>query len=607
MRVFDLLFNQFAANKIDDCLCYKPNNEWVKFSTSKVIGITNRISLALLDMGIQKGDRVGIVSENRPEWNFIDFACQQIGAILVPMYPTIGPKDYQFIIEQSEVKVIFVSDKQILAKVREALSDGKSIPIFTFNGVKGFPNWRELIQRAKDQDPANLKMHRDEVFPQDILTIIYTSGTTGNPKGVMLSHDNIVSNVIALEKGATVHAGDRALSFLPLNHIFERTIAYAYINNSVGIYYAQSLETIGDNLKEIKPHIFNTVPRLLEKVYDNILKRGSELSGLKRGIFNWAISLALRYDPNQSMGAFYNKQLEIARKLVFSKWREALGGNIRQINSGGAALQERLARVFWAADIKILEGYGLTETSPIVTYSTLDNYRIGCVGKLAEGVDLKIEEDGELLVKGPNVMMGYYKNEDLTNEVLRDGWFRTGDIGQMEEGFLRITDRKKELFKTSGGLYITPQKMENRLKESILIDQAMIIGDGRKFPAAILVPNFEELVEEMSKKFIMASHFEEMVLNPEVLKIFEREIERVNKDLGQWEKIKQFRVVTDQWSLESGELTPTLKLKRRIIQEKYRSLIEDIYQDDGTHIFDEVEGVTTEELEKAVAEEINNA
>ncbi len=605
MRVFDLLFKQYTSHKLEDCLNYKVNGKWVKFSTSKVIAISSRIAMTLLDKGIKKGDRVGLVSENRPEWNFIDLACQQIGAVLVPMYPNIGSKDYRYIISEAEIKLMFVSNKDILSKVQDA-TEKLDVDIYTFNKISGQENWKTLLEASASRDINELKPHMAQVGKDDLLTIIYTSGTTGNPKGVMLTHNNVVSSAKSLVKNSTLEPGERALSFLPLNHVFERTLVYTYMYLSVAVYYAESLETIGDNLKELKPQTFNTVPRLLEKVYDKIIKKSNELSGIKKGIFNWAINLGLKYEPGQDMGVIYKKQLDVARKLVFSKWQEALGGNIKQIGCGAASLQDRLARVFWAADIKILEGYGLTETSPVVTSSAVDSYRVGCVGNVVDGVEIKLGEDGELLVKGPNVMKGYYKKPDLTAEVIQDGWLKTGDIGVIEDGFLRITDRKKEMFKTSGGLYIAPQQMENKLKESTLIEQAMVVGDGKKFPGALIVPNYEELVEEAGKRFIMAADLGEMVKDPQIIDLFAAEMEKVNKELGQWEKIKEFRLVPSSWTLESGELTPTMKLKRRVISEKFAEFIHDIYKDDGSELFNNLEEVDMEQVEREIAEEIKN-
>jgi long-chain acyl-CoA synthetase len=567
--------------------------------------ITSLLSLGLLEMGIKKGDNVGIVSENRPEWNFIDLACQQIGAVTVPMYPNIGPRDYRYIFQQAEIKAVFISNSQILTKIRKATENMKSLPIFTFNNIKGFDSWRKVLDLGKSKDIKELKKHRDAVQPDDLMTIIFTSGTTGAPKGVMLTHENVLSNALAIKKASTVDPGDRALSFLPLNHIYERTISYLYMYLSVGIYYAESIDTIADNLKEIKPHAFNTVPRLLEKVYDKIIKKGSELGGLKKGVFNWAISLGLNYDPNEEQGGLAKRQLKVARKLVFSKWQEALGGNIKQINCGAAALQPRLARVFWAAGIKVFEGYGLTETAPVVAANMPGAMRIGTVGPILENVEVRIADDGEIEVKGPNVMKGYYKDPEMTKEVMTsDGWFKTGDVGNVIDGYLKITDRKKELFKTSGGLYIAPQQIENKLKESTLIEHAMVIGDGRKFPAALIVPNLDELTEAASNRFILISDFQELVKDPQIMKLFQKDIEKISEDYGKWEKIKDFRIIPDSWSVESGELTPTMKLKRRVILEKYAHIVNDIYKDDGSRIFDDVDEVDMNSLDKEILEEI---
>jgi long-chain acyl-CoA synthetase len=606
-RVFDLLFNQYKSFPQEVCLSSKINGEWKSYSTKQVIGISSRIALGLVELGIKKGDRIGVISKSRPEWNFIDLACQLIGAVSVPMYPNISPKDYQYIINQAELSMLFVSDKDIFTRTQAARKAFPNLPTYSFDKLKNVKHWMEIHDKGKSVDFNELKQHQTNVIASDLLTIIYTSGTTGSPKGVMLSHKNITSNVQAIKDIPQLSPGDKALSFLPVNHIYERTILYSYYAMGINIYYAESMDTIGDNLKEVQPHTFSTVPRLLEKVYDKIIAKGAELGGLKKGIFNWAISLGLKYDPNEEQGAIYGRQLKLAQKLVFSKWQEALGGNVKSIQCGAAALQSRLMSVFWAAGIKIVEGYGLTETSPVVTANRLDDMRVGSVGKVVEGVDVKIGEDGEILVKGPNVMEGYYKNDELTKEVLnKDGWFKTGDVGYLDQGFLRITDRKKELFKTSGGLYIAPQQIENKLKESVLIDQAMVIGDGRKFPAALIVPNFDELTEEASRRFMLVADFVQLLKEDEIQKLFQKEVERINEGYGKWEKIKEFRIVPEAWSLETGELTPTLKLKRRVILEKYSHLVEDIYQEDGAHLFDEVEASTNIELEPEIAEQLKD-
>lgn len=606
-RVFDLLFNQYKNFPQEVCVSSKINGAWKSYSTKQVIGISSRIALGLVEQGIKKGDRIGIISKSRPEWNFVDLACQLIGAVSVPMYPNISAKDYHYIIKQAELSMLFVSDKEIYQKTQKARKEFPGLLTFTFDKLNGISHWMEIHDKGKSIDFNELKKYQSSVSDSDLLTIIYTSGTTGSPKGVMLSHKNITSNVLAIKDIPQLSPGEKALSFLPVNHIYERTILYSYYATGISIYYAESMDTIGDNLKEVQPHTFSTVPRLLEKVYDKIIAKGAELGGLKKGIFNWAISLGLKYDPNEDQGAIYNRQLKLARKLVFSKWQEALGGNVKSIQCGAAALQSRLMSVFWAAGIKIVEGYGLTETSPVVTANRLDDMRVGSVGKTVDGVEIKIGEDGEILVKGPNVMQGYYQNDDLTKQVLdEDGWFKTGDVGYIDQGFLRITDRKKELFKTSGGLYIAPQQIENKLKESVLIDQAMVIGDGRKFPAALIVPNFDELTEEASRRFMLVSDFKELLKEEQISRLFQKEVERINEEYGKWEKIKEFRIVPEAWSLETGELTPTLKLKRRIILEKYNHLVEDIYQEDGAHLFDEVEASASSELEPEIAEQLKD-
>lgn len=604
-RLFDLLVYQYKNHPLEDALCQKNKGKWHKISSKQLIQITNMISLGLLELGLKKGDKIAIVSENRPEWNIIDFACQQIGVVTVPMYPNIGPKDYEYILHETDVKIVFVSNSQILQKINKALYDLRNVKVFTFNGIKGEDSWRRLLELGKKGNKNDLKHIKSGILPDDLLTIIYTSGTTGHPKGVMLSHRNILSNVLAIKKVSLVEPGSRALSFLPLNHIYERTIVYLYLYISVGVYYAESMDSIGENIKEIKPHTFNTVPRLLEKVYEKIIKKGSELSGLKKGVFNWAINLGLRYDPNGNHSPLYRRQLKVARRLVFSKWQEALGGNLVQIQSGAAALQPRLCSVFWAAGIKVFEGYGLTETSPVIAANSSEKMKIGTVGPLIDGVEVRFGEGKEIEVRGPNVMMGYYKDEELTREVLsEDGWFKTGDVGRMDDGCLRITDRKKELFKTSGGLYIAPQQIENKLKESLLIENVMVIGDGRKFPAALIVPNFDELTEIASKRFILFSDYASILKNQEIQKLFKKEIDRISEEYGKWEKIKDYRLVPDTWTMESGELTPTLKLKRRVILEKYQDLIEEIYKEDGSHLFDDVSEVNEKELDKEILEEI---
>ncbi|AKQ47305.1 AMP-dependent synthetase [Rufibacter radiotolerans] len=582
-RVFDLLTQQVQEFPQPDCLAAKINGEWVKYSTQQVIDTANTLSLALIKSGIKKDDKVALISMNRPEWVFADYGIQQTGAVSVPMYPTITVEDYRFILQDSETKLILVSTEDLYNKVKEAAEGLTGIQgIYTFDQVPGAKHWSELLKLAEGEDAATLEPYKAAVTPQDLLSIIYTSGTTGAPKGVMLSHNNLVSNFTAVKPFVPVSAEHRALSFLPLCHIYERMVSCIYLSVGVSIYFAESIDKVGDNLKEVKPHIFVTVPRLLEKVYDKIVAKGSELTGIKKGLFFWALNLGQKYDTRKSPGAFYDMQLKLARKLIFSKWKDALGGNIKVIVSGGAALQPRLARVFWGADIRIMEGYGLTETSPVIAvnrYEPEDN-AIGTVGPVIDGVEVKIAADGEILTRSPSVMVGYYKHPELTAEVIDpDGWFHTGDIGELVEGrFLKITDRKKEMFKTSGGKYVAPQLIENKLKESLVIEQVMVVGEGEKFPGALIVPAFEGLQEWCKIHHIPYTTNEEMIQKPEVLEKFQKEIDKANETLAQYERIKKFVVLPKAWSIESGEMTPKLSIKRKVITANNKDLIEGLYR-----------------------------
>ncbi|MEP1034206.1 long-chain fatty acid--CoA ligase [Ekhidna sp.] len=604
MRLFDLLYKQFDENPLVDAFSHKVLGYWKQYSTGDSLKIINQLSQGLIELGINPGDKISIVSEGRPEWCFVDMACQQIGAILVPLYPTLSSLEYKTILEEAEVKLIFVSNGTTLKSVDTAARELDIDSIYTFNKIGGAKSWLDVLRAGKGKNKEAVERRKQTVKAEDVCTIIYTSGTSGQPKGVMLTHTNIYSNVVESSKVSTLDKGkDKALSFLPLNHIYEKTGIYIYIYNAIGVYFAESLETIADNLKEVKPQTFNTVPRLLEKVYDKILKKGSELSTIKKGIFNRSITLALNFDPNKNQGALYNRQLSVANKLVFSKWREALGGNIKQIQCGASALQPRLARVFWAAGIHVLEGYGLTETSPVIAANRMDDFSFGSVGKVYDNLEVKLGEENEIMVKGPSVMKGYYKNEELTREVLsEDGWFKTGDVGKLMKGFLYITDRKKELFKTSGGLYIAPQQVENRLKEAILIDQAMVVGEGQKFPAVLIVPNMDEVLAQLSGTYSLMD-FEDMRKDQKVRALFQKELDRANVELGNWAKIKEFRLINSAWSPETGELTPTMKLKRRVILEKYKPVLDTIYTSQSE--FDlsrfenlKIEDMTMEELEQ---------
>ena len=582
-RLFDIPDHQLRNYPQPDALVSKENGKWKPYSTQDLITHANAVSEGLLILGIKKGEKVATISNNRPEWNFVDIGILQIGAVHVPIYPTISESEYRFILNDAEVKLVFVSDEDLFHKIENVRKQVASIQhVFTFNPVQDAKHWTELtLAGTKNQEPDKLNKLKSSIQDTELATLIYTSGTTGNPKGVMLSHRNIVSNFIACEKLPPVDYRHRALSFLPLCHSYERMLTYLYMYLGVSIYYAESIEKIGDNLKETNPHLFTTVPRLLEKVYDKITAKGKELSGLKKALFFWALNLGLRYELDGKNGVLYELQLLLANKIIFNKWREALGGHVVCIVSGGAALQPRLARVFRAAKIPVLEGYGLTETSPVIAVNLLGKgrTRFGTVGKAIPGVEIKIAEDGEILCKGPNIMLGYYKRPDLTAEVIdREGWFHTGDIGVLEnQDFLKITDRKKELFKTSGGKYIAPQPMENKFKESLFIEQIMVIGEAKNFAAALIVPAFAFLKSWCKEKEIAWTTNEEMIRNEKILQRFSEEINSFNQEFGKTEQLKKFELLPHEWTVDSGELTPTMKLKRKVILEKYKEVIEKIY------------------------------
>lgn len=578
-RLFDLIPYQIEKYNKEIAFSRKEDGVWKTYSSEEAQRIIDELSLGFLAKGIHPGEKVAIISENRPEWNFIDLALQQIGVISVPMYPTITVADYEYIFDHADVKVIFAGDQTIYDKAVQ--SAGKNRSIYSFDRLPGVAHWTELQGEGKSGDFSALSGFKAAVKPEDLFTIIYTSGTTGKPKGVMLTHANVLSNLISVSHIMSPPLGtSKVLSFLPLCHIFERTASFCFMYMGYSIYYAENLETIGDNLKEVQPHLFNTVPRLLEKVYDKIVSKGYELTGIKKKLFFWALELGLKYDPASDMGGWYDFQLKLANKVIFSKWREALGGNIMQINSGASALQPRLARVFWAAGIKVCEGYGLTETSPVVTASigTREEIKIGYVGKIVKDVEVKIAEDGEILVKGPNVMQGYYKEPDMTAEVIKNGWFHTGDIGILEGRYLKITDRKKEMFKTSGGKYIAPQAMENKFKESPLIEQLIVVGADRNYPAALIVPSFDGLREYCKRKEIPYTTDFEMIQNEQVQEKYLSEVEEFNQLFGKWEQLKRFELLDTPWGIETGELTPTMKLKRKVIMEKYADRVEAMYR-----------------------------
>jgi long-chain acyl-CoA synthetase len=584
-RLFDFAYYQLKKNNLPNCLVTKYDGQWVATSTQEYIDKANAVSRALIRLNLQKNDKIAIISStNRTEWNIMDVGVLQVGAQTVPIYPTIASEDYAYILNHSESKYCFVSDAVVYQKLMAVKSELPLLEeVYSFDNIEGCKSWLELLELGQDTGNQDVVEDRkNNVKPEELATIIYTSGTTGKPKGVMLSHHNIVSNVldssprIPFEESTSV-----ALSFLPICHILERVILYIYQYYSVSIYFAESIEKLSDNIKEVKPTVFSVVPRLLEKVYDKIIAKGEELTGLKRKLFFWAIDLGLRYEPYGANGWWYEFQLKIARKLIFSKWKEGLGGNLNVMVSGSAALQHRLIRVFAAAGMPVMEGYGLTETSPVITVNDQRNggFRVGTVGRVINNVEVKIAEDGEILCKGPNVMMGYYKDQQLTDEVIKNGYFHTGDIGEVDkDGFLKITDRKKEMFKTSGGKYIAPQLIENAMKQSLFIEQIMVIGDGEKMPAAFIQPSFDFIQEWAKRKNLnIGITPAEIAANPEVISRVAQEVEKINERFGNWEKIKRFELTPEVWSIDGGHLTPTLKLKRKIVMEKYKDLYRKIY------------------------------
>ena len=584
-RLFDFPYYQLEKINIPDCLVTKYNGVWVKTSTQEYVDKANAISRALLRIGVNANDKIAVISStNRTEWNIMDIGILQVGAQSVPIYPTISEDDYQYILNHSESVYCFVSDAEVLRKVNLIKHNVPTLKeVYCFNDIEGCKNWKELLLLGEDQSNQDVVEDRKkQIHTDDLATIIYTSGTTGQPKGVMLSHQNIVSNVIAGALRIPLKEGNnRTMSYLPVCHILERFYLYICQYYSISIYFGESLDKIGENLKEVQPNLMTGVPRVLEKVYDKIYAKGSELTGIKKKLFFWAIDIGMRYEPYGANGWYYEMQLNIARKLIFSKWKEGVGGKLDLIACGSAALQPRLARIFAAAEITIMEGYGLTETSPLIAINEMRNkgYKIGTVGKVIKDVEVKIADDGEILCKGPNIMLGYYKDEVLTNEVLVDGYFHTGDIGEIDsDGFLKITDRKKEMFKTSGGKYISPQLLENAMKQSRFIEQIMVIGDGQKMPAAFIQINFD-FVKEWAKihRIELGTTNEMMVQNEKLIERIQEEVSEINKKFGNWEQIKRFELTPDIWSIESGHLTPTMKMRRKIILEKYRALFDKIY------------------------------
>lgn len=586
-RLFDCLDCLPAKGLKTDLFAAKENGAWKKYSTSEVIELVNSLSAGLLEMGIGYGDgsvegrdKIAVLCKNRPEWLILDLAVQKSGSILVPVYPTINAAELEYVFNDAQVKLVFVNDLEGYEKVSTVRERIPSIiEIVCFEKTAGARQWNELCVTMTEESNRSVAEISKKISAGDVVTIIYTSGTTGKPKGVMLSHDNILSNVLA--SIPCLPSQDlKALSFLPLNHIFERMMSYIYLFNNASIYYAESLETIGDNLKEVRPNIFTTVPRLLEKVYDRIMSKGAELTGVKKKLFFWAHGLATKYEINKNRGALYNMQLALANKLIFEKWRKALGNNLSCIVSGGAACQVRLIRIFTAAKIPILEGYGLTETSPVISVNRFqeEGRMFGTVGPILENVEVKIAEDGEIICRGPNVMIGYYKRPDLTREVLIDGWFHTGDIGVLVDNkYLKITDRKKEMFKTSGGKYVAPLPIENKLKESIYIEQVMVIGADKKFVGALIVPSFQNLNEWAKKQGITDLSRESLISNPKVKELYKETIEGFNKHFNHVEQVKKFELLSNEWTIENGEMTPKMSLKRKVVMQMNNEVIERIY------------------------------
>ena len=585
-RIFDFLSYQLKQNPLDRTLNTKYNGEWKSTSTADYASSANLMSAAFLNLKIKPQDKIAMISSNnRSEWCIVDVGILQAGAVNVPIYPTISQNDYEYILNHSESKYCFVSDQEVYDKVMAIKKNVKNlIEIYSFDDIPGCKNWTELLTLGENNlNEELLNKTKDAVKPEALATIIYTSGTTGIPKGVMLSHQNVVSNVLSASKRLPLEIGkSTALSFLPICHIFERVILYIYLYNGIKVYFAESIETIPDDLRDVKPEVMTAVPRLLEKVYDKIYAKGEDLTGIKKKLFYWAVEIGLQFEPYAQNGFWYEIKLKIAKKLILSKWQEALGGNLKLIASGSAALQPRLARVFSAAGMILVEGYGLTETSPVISVNDLrkGGFRIGSVGKVIDDVTVKIAEDGEILCKGPNVMMGYYKEIEKTKEVMSGDFFHTGDIGVIDEdGFLKITDRKKEMFKTSGGKYIAPQVIENEMKQSLFIEQIMVIGEGQKMPAALIQPNFDYIKNWFAQNRIIAEgDLVSICRNKSLLDEIQKEIDIHNQRFGKWEQIKKFELTPKMWSVENEFLTPTMKVKRNTLKTYYKDLITKIYQ-----------------------------
>jgi len=593
-RNFDILDQNIIEHNHEVALSIKRNGRWESFNTNQYKEYADNFSYGLLALGFKKGDKIMTISNNRPEWNFADMGMGQIGVIHVPVYPNIGPKEHRYILEHSEAKMVIVSSQEYYDKIKPHLSEVPKIEsIYSYDKLKGVHHWSEIVELGKKNRAKfekELPKIKDSISKDDLLSIIYTSGTTGRSKGVMLTHNNFMSNVMDTRELLPVVAGDRWLSFLPLCHVLERMVNYLVQGLGLDVYYVESIDTIGENLKEVHPNGFATVPRVLEKLFDKIMLKGKELTGIKRSLFFWAVDVGVNYEDDPAKRSFaYNTKLAIARKLIFSKWNEALGGELKVIISGGAALQIRLAKLFSAVGIPIAQGYGLTETSPVISvnWDKYPNMQAGSVGPVINHVEVKIAEDGEILTKGPNLMVGYFKDPDKTKEVIdEDGWFHTGDIGKIENGSLWITDRKKEIFKLSTGKYVAPQLVENVFKESPFIDQLMVVGEGEKYAAAIISPDFEVLHKWAANNNITYRDNVDLIDNRKVNERFQKEVDRINKTLGRHRQIKKFALTCKPWTTETGELSPTLKLKRQKLKVVYKRKLDYIYgySDDPGHL-----------------------
>jgi long-chain acyl-CoA synthetase len=591
-RLFDIIYYQQAQFPQHDAFCRKENGAWKTYSTNDCIDLINKVSMALIKLGVQPDDKIAVISPNRPEWNILDLGVSQSGAILVPIYPTISEDEYHFIFNDAQIKYAFVADNGLFQKISNIKKDAPSlIDMYSFDKVEGCKHFDEFLALAAGGDMAEVQRRKDAVKPEQLATIIYTSGTTGNPKGVMLSHNNVVSNIKAVRPILPVNSTMKVLSFLPLCHIFERMVVFVYMANGVSIYYAESLELIADNLKEVKPDFFTSVPRLLEKVYMRLEAASANLDGFKKKLYAAALDFAVNFDVEKKYGFIDNfLYKQVYDRLIFSKWREALGGNVKGICTGAAKLNPKLARVFTAAGIPISEGYGQTESSPVITVNPFDleHIKFGTVGPVIEGVQVHLDHregmgpgEGEILCKGPNVMMGYYNRPDATAETVKDGWLHTGDVGKFVEykgkQYLQITDRVKEIFKTSGGKYIAPLNLESKIKEIPFVEQMLVIGENRNYVTALIVPNFINLKEWAKTHGVSATTHEALAKSPEVIKMMQAAIDEKNKSFGNWETIKRFTLLPNEWTTESGELTPTAKVKRKVVMEKYKNEIEALY------------------------------